>query len=166
MLAHSRLYSDKAGHIDTSDSKPSWGLARRILGRWRWYGCSLLFAISGETESIGSNNLMGQWLSAIGGYTVEQIDNYPSGQTAFAIASTLVCATWTDYTKARWPVLVYMSIALIISSIIILVWSTPTAAKFFAYCESLSCSIRDTSNVRIFSDLAGAAYAGQATTFA
>ena len=31
------------------------------------------FAISGETESLGSNNLMGQWLSAIGGYTVEQI---------------------------------------------------------------------------------------------
>jgi hypothetical protein len=31
------------------------------------------FAISGETESFGSNNLMGQWLKAIGGYTVEQI---------------------------------------------------------------------------------------------
>ena len=61
-------------------------------------------------------------------------DYYPSGQTAFAIASTLICATWTDYTKARWPVLVYMSLALIVSSIIILVWSTPTAAKFFAYC--------------------------------
>lgn len=31
------------------------------------------FAVSGETESFGSNNLMGQWLKAIGGYTVEQI---------------------------------------------------------------------------------------------
>ncbi|KJA30072.1 hypothetical protein HYPSUDRAFT_125890 [Hypholoma sublateritium FD-334 SS-4] len=126
----------------------SWGLAKRVLGRWRWYGCSLLFAISGETESFGSNNLMGQWLKAIGGYTVEQIDFYPSGMTAFAIVSTLVCATWTDRSQVRWPVLVYMALACIMSSICLLVWSSPTGLKFFAYY------------------LAGASYAGQATTFA
>jgi hypothetical protein len=34
------------------------------------------FAVSGETESFGSNNLMGQWLSAIGGYTVEQVGRH------------------------------------------------------------------------------------------
>ena len=135
MLAHSRLHNGKIEDVDTSGAKPSWDLARRVLSRWRWYGLSLLFAISGETESIGSNNLMGQWLSSIGGYSVEQVDNFPSGQTAFAIASTLVCATWTDYTKKRWPVLVYMSLALIVSSIILLVYNVPTGAKFFAYCE-------------------------------
>lgn len=31
------------------------------------------FAISGETEALGSNNIMGQYLKAMGGYTVEQI---------------------------------------------------------------------------------------------
>lgn len=31
------------------------------------------FAISGETESFGSNNLMGQWMKAIGGFSVPQI---------------------------------------------------------------------------------------------
>lgn len=61
-------------------------------------------------------------------------DFYPSGVTAVAIASTLVCATWTDYTGVRWPVLVYMSVACIIASICILVWSSPTGLKFFAYC--------------------------------
>jgi len=134
---------------DVSHAKPSWDLLRRVLGRWRWYACSLLFAISGETESFGSNNLMGQWLKAIGGYTVEQIDYYPSGMTAFAIASTLVCATWTDSTRSRsrWPVLVYMSISCIIASICLLVWSAPVGLRFFAYY------------------LAGASYAGQATTF-
>lgn len=77
MLASSRLETDNARHIDTATDKPSWNLARRVLGRWRWYGCSLLFAISGETESFGSNNLMGQWLSAIGGYSVEQVGEQP-----------------------------------------------------------------------------------------
>ena len=96
---------------------------------------------------------MGQWLKAIGGYTVEQIgeslalndrmfaevvtDNYPSGVTAFGIVSTLVCATWTDYTRVRWPVLVYMCAACTIASICILVWGSPVGLKFFAYCEWL-----------------------------
>jgi len=146
-LAYTRLEEEPS--LEQAKSRSlSWNLVRRVLGRWRWYACSLLFAISGETESFGSNNLMGQWLKAIGGYTVEQIDYYPLGSTAFAIVSTLVCATWTDHTRVRWPVLVYMSVACIISSICILVWNSPTGLKFFAYY------------------LAGASYAGQATTFA
>ncbi|KAE9410307.1 hypothetical protein BT96DRAFT_983861 [Gymnopus androsaceus JB14] len=39
-----------------------------------------------ETESFGSNNLIGQWLEAIGGYSVEQTDYYPPGVTAFGIS--------------------------------------------------------------------------------
>ncbi|KAI0053063.1 MFS general substrate transporter [Auriscalpium vulgare] len=142
------LASKRLSMTDTSRRPLSWDTAKRVLGRWRWYACSLLFAISGETESFGSNNLMGQWLKAIGGYTVEQIDNYPSGMTAFAITSTLVCATWTDRSQRRWPVLVYMATACTVSAICILVWRSPTGLKFFAYY------------------LAGASYAGQATTFA
>ncbi|KAG8218791.1 major facilitator superfamily domain-containing protein, partial [Butyriboletus roseoflavus] len=144
LLSYDRL---EHGH-DVSRRPLSWNLAKRVLTRWRWYGCSLLFAISGETESFGSNNLMGQWLSAVGGYSVEQVDYYPSGVTAFGIVSTLVCATWTDYTRTRWPVLVYMSFCCTTAAICILVWSSPTGLKFFAYY------------------IAGAAYSGQATTFA
>ncbi|KAF8640079.1 hypothetical protein AX17_001319 [Amanita inopinata Kibby_2008] len=137
-----------AGRVEVNPGSLSWRLVRRVLGRWRWYACSLLFAISGETESFGSNNLMGQWLKSIGGYTVEQIDYYPSGVTAVAIVSTLVCASLTDHSGVRWPVLVYMSVACIIASICILIWSSPTGLKFFAYY------------------IAGASYAGQAATFA
>ncbi|KAH8830716.1 MFS general substrate transporter [Flagelloscypha sp. PMI_526] len=119
--------------------------ARRVLSKWRFYGCSLLFAISGETEILGSAGIMGQWMKAIGGYHVEQIDYYPTGLTAVAIASTLICATWTDYTKKRWPVLVYMAISCIIAAIILLAPKSPRGLQFFAFCAS---------------------YAGQATTFA
>ena len=91
---------------------------------------------------------MGQWLSAIGGYSVENVDYYPSGMTAFAIVSTLVAATLTDRNQKRWMVLIYMSVACIFAAICILVWSSPTWLKFVAYY------------------VAGASYAGQATTFA
>ncbi|KAK0206635.1 major facilitator superfamily domain-containing protein [Desarmillaria ectypa] len=130
-----KLASDRLqGQIQVAREPVSWATVKRILGKWRWYGCSLLFAISGETESFGSNNIMGQWLKAIGGFSVEQIDYYPSGATAFAIASTLVCATWTDYIRIRWPVLVYMSVACIMSAVCLLVWGSPTGLKFFAFC--------------------------------
>jgi len=127
----------------------SFALVKRMLRRWRWYGCTLLFTISGETESLGSNNIMGQWLKSIGGYTVEQIDNYPSGVSAFGIFSTLLAATITDLLpgQPRWPVLVYMAICCVVGAICILVWSSPTGAKFFGYY------------------LAAGSYAGQATTF-
>jgi len=88
-------FSQKLTHkIQVARQPLSWGVARRVLGRWRWYGCSSLvgilailallcivstgsqFAISGETESFGSNNLMGQWLKAIGGFTVERIGTF------------------------------------------------------------------------------------------
>ena len=91
---------------------------------------------------------MGQWLSAIGGYSVENVDYYPSGMTAFAIVSTLVAATLTDRNQKRWMVLIYMSVACIFAAICILVWSSPRWLKFVAYY------------------VAGASYAGQATTFA
>ncbi|OSX59270.1 hypothetical protein POSPLADRAFT_1150355 [Postia placenta MAD-698-R-SB12] len=149
-LATARVQKDKRSSAEGMHGRLSWDLVRRVLGRWRWYGCSLLFAISGECESFGSNNLMGLWLKAIGGYTVEEIDYYPSGVTAVGIVSTLVCATWTDSTRsrARWPVLVWMVTAVIVASICIVVWSSPIGLKFFAYY------------------LAGASYSGQATTFA
>lgn len=115
---------------------------------------------------------MGQWLSAIGGYSVEQVgqsaarddprsvgqhcaDYYPSGMTAFAIVSTLVCATWTDHTHARWPVLVYMSFCCTAAAICILVWSSPTGLKFFAYCVSRGVSFLDR-----FTDSAVGRYCG------
>ena len=108
---------------------------------------------------------MGQWLKALSTstssssdtYTVEQIDYYPSGMTAFAILSTLIASTWTDAThsRARWPVLVYMSLAVIVSSVVLLATRGDGSAgggrrgaQFFAWY------------------FAGASYAGQATTFA
>lgn len=69
LLLYERLKSDH----DVDRHPLSWGLVKKVLGHWRWYACSLLFAVSGETESFSSNNLMGQWLSSSGDYSVEQV---------------------------------------------------------------------------------------------
>jgi len=38
ILARTRL----RGEVQVDRSPLTWNLARRILGRWRWYACSLL----------------------------------------------------------------------------------------------------------------------------
>lgn len=40
LLSCERLESEK--DKDISHGHLSWGIFRRVLGRWRWYGCSLL----------------------------------------------------------------------------------------------------------------------------
>lgn len=54
---------------------------------------------------------------------------------AVAIVATITCATLTDRTSVRWPVLVLMSISCIISAVCLLIWSGPIGLKFFAYCK-------------------------------
>ncbi|KAL0070888.1 hypothetical protein AAF712_002109 [Marasmius tenuissimus] len=103
---------------------------------------------------------MGQYLKGIGGYNVEQIDFYPSGATAVAIASTLVCATWTDYNRKRWAVLVYMSISCIIAGGVLLGLGGTSSDRE----GGRSSSIRGAVFFGYY--LAGASFAGQATTFA
>lgn len=181
LLSYERL-EDRDSRRDVSHSKPTWNLFRRVHSRWRWYTCSLLvrflsfcvfssclhfflsqFLVSGETESFGSNNLMGQWLKSVGGYSVEQTDYYPSGMTAFAIASTLIASTWTDATRsrARWPVLVYMCVAVLVSSVVLLVAQRGTAKEGG---EGWTGGKRRLAFFAWY--FAGASYAGQATTFA
>ncbi|KAJ6502456.1 MFS general substrate transporter [Mycena sanguinolenta] len=100
--------------------------------------------VGGELESIGSNSLMALWMKASvqPTYTIQNINYYPSGGTAIAIA------VWTDYNNKRYQVNILIAACMLVSSIILLVY-TPisTAGKFFAFY------------------LAGVSYSGQASNF-
>jgi ACS family pantothenate transporter-like MFS transporter len=67
------------------------GTARRALVGWRWYLFSALFMVSATAfEASGIYAQMGLWLKAEGGYTVEQINYYPTIVTAVAIVATII----------------------------------------------------------------------------
>ncbi|KAJ7449911.1 major facilitator superfamily domain-containing protein [Mycena latifolia] len=128
-LAISRLPPKPKTKLDLS-------LIRRIVG--------------GELESIGSNSLMALWMKASVDpkYTVQNINYYPAGGTAVAIIALLGTAVWTDYTNKRYQVNILIAACMLISSVILLVY-TPisTGGKFFAFY------------------LSGVSYAGQASNF-
>ncbi|KAJ7509975.1 MFS general substrate transporter [Mycena galericulata] len=128
-LAISRLPPKPKTKLDSS-------LMRRIVG--------------GELESFGSNSLMALWMKASvhPKYTVQEINYYPAGGTAVAIVALLGTAVWTDYTNKRYQVNILIAACMLISSVVLLVY-TPisNAGKFFAFY------------------LAGVSYAGQASNF-
>ncbi|KAJ7741512.1 MFS general substrate transporter [Mycena maculata] len=143
-LAISRLPPKPKTKLDVS-------LIRRVLGRWRIYAlCLIWYIVGGELESIGSNSLMALWMKASVQpvYTVQHINYYPAGGTAVAIVALLGTAVWTDYTNKRYQVNLLIAACMLVSSVILLVY-TPisTGGKFFAFY------------------LAGVSYAGQASNF-
>jgi len=142
-LAISRLPPKPKTRLDMS-------LIPRVLGRWRIYAMCTIWIVGGELESIGSNSLMALWMKASvePKYTVQNINYYPAGGTAVAIVALLGTAVWTDYTNKRYQVNILIAACMLLSSVILLVY-TPisTAGKFFAFY------------------LSGISYAGQASNF-
>lgn len=134
---------------DVPERKP-WDLSfvKRIITSWYWYGFVMLWIIAGETESFSSNSLLSLYMKALSGYTVSQLNNYPTGVPAVGIVSTLFFATLTDFLGGkRYIVGYWIAITGIATSVMILT-STGKATVFAAYYW------------------AGSVYACQATFFA
>ncbi|PNY29648.1 Pantothenate transporter liz1 [Tolypocladium capitatum] len=130
---------------------------KKVLTSWYWWGFVGLWAIAGETESFSSNSLLALYLQKhpVHKYTVEELNNYPTGVAAVGIVSTLFWATVTDFLGGkRYLVGYYIGITAIATSIMILVASrnptspTSTSVTMGAYYW------------------AGSVYACQATFFA
>jgi ACS family pantothenate transporter-like MFS transporter len=116
------------------ERKP-WDLAfvKRVFTSWYWYGFVMLWVIGGETESFLSNSLMSLYMKSVGGYTISQLNDYPTGIPAVGIVSTLFFATLTDFLGGkRYIVGYYIFVTGIATSVMILV-STKTSVVFAAY---------------------------------
>ncbi|CDU23360.1 probable FEN2-Pantothenate permease [Sporisorium scitamineum] len=128
-------------------TKLSWDLVKRVFGRWHIYLFALLFGFGSMLESAGVNSVMGFWFKSMH-FTKAQINYYPLSLISIAIFTTLIAAYTTDYVGSRFWVNPLMALIICISSILLLVWNIPYAAKFFAFA------------------IQGAGYMGQATNFA
>ncbi|RDW75283.1 hypothetical protein BP6252_06425 [Coleophoma cylindrospora] len=127
----------------------NFGFLKRILTSWYWYGFVILWIIAGETESFSSNSLLSLYLKSIGGYSVSQLNNYPTGVPAVGIVSTLFWATLTDFMGGkRYLVGYWIALTGIINSAMILAPGSSVAVHMGAYYW------------------AGSVYACQATFFA
>jgi ACS family pantothenate transporter-like MFS transporter len=106
----------------------------RVLSSWQWWGFVMLWVIAGETESFSSNSLISLYLQKKGGYSVSQLNNYPTGVPAVGIVSTLFWATLTDfYGGKRYLVGFFIFIIGIVTSAMILADGSNNAVSMTAY---------------------------------
>lgn len=110
---------------------------KKIVTTWRFYLFSALFAVSATSfEKTGIYAEFQLWLKSTGRYTKQEINYYPTLNTAVAIVSTYALTVYSDATRNRFIVNPIMYVSVIISCIILLVWNVPTGAHFFAYIIS------------------------------
>lgn len=141
-LAKSRLPPKPQTKLDKSAFK-------RVCGSWHWWLFSLLWAIGGENESYVINTLFALWLKAEG-YSISARNNYPNGIYAVGILSTFATALYVDMTGAKyhWHVAIYITVIMLISTILLLARPLNATCVFIAHY------------------LSGVSFSGQATYFA
>lgn len=94
-----------------------------------------------------SNAILNLFLQSTGKYSIEQINYIPTGVSGVGIVATILLGWYSDITKARWHVGIFLSFTAIISGALVL--NPPTYnAKLFALL------------------LNGCQYAGQTSFFA
>lgn len=110
---------------------------RRIVGTWRWYLFSALFTVSATSfEKTGIYGEWGLWLRTRPEVSTQDRNYIPTINTAVAIISTYLLTVYSDATQNRFIVNPIMFLAVLISSIMLLVWNISNGAKSFAYAIS------------------------------
>ena len=111
---------------------------KRVIGRWHWWLFSLLWVFGGENESFGSNSLLALWLK-FNKYTVAQRNHYPMGIYAIGISATYLSALYVDHTGGRkhWHMAIFISVIMVVVSIMVLVNPLKTSVMFTAQYLSL-----------------------------
>lgn len=131
------------------ESSFNWTVLKRVFGQWKWWAFSLLWVFGGLNEGFSSNSLFSLWLLHFK-YPVTQNNYFPMGIYAIGIVTTLGSSIYINMTggKNHFHVVIFISVAVIISAIMILADPLSKANVFAAYY------------------IAGIAYAGQTAFFA
>ncbi|KAG9091646.1 hypothetical protein FS749_016379 [Ceratobasidium sp. UAMH 11750] len=140
-LARSRISPRPKAKFDKAAVK-------NIFMGWRYWMFSLLFVVTSQLEAYGTNGIVSVWLTLAGIVGPPRNSYYALGLIAVAIFTTILAGLATDIWGKRWRVNIFMGVALLISSIMLLVWDIPLGAKYFAFY------------------LGGCGYAGQGSNFA
>lgn len=115
----------------------TWTFVKSVLTSWYWIGFVVLWIIAGETESFSSNGLLSLYMKYYEeerGYTVAQLNNYPTGVAAVGIVSTLFWATLTDFMGGkRYLVGYWIAITGVATSVLILLPNASETMIFVAY---------------------------------
>ncbi|KAJ3344071.1 hypothetical protein HDU93_003234 [Gonapodya sp. JEL0774] len=126
-LAKTRLVKNgKSGNV-----KYSWDLLKRVFGRWHWYLFTILYAIYNSSATAWGQ--LGFLLKFGGGFSVQQINLYPTGVNAVTAFFTFFWGWYADFSGNRFIVIFLPMTISAIFITILAVWDVPFGLKFASY---------------------------------
>ncbi|RKU40416.1 hypothetical protein DL546_001736 [Coniochaeta pulveracea] len=123
--------------LEADDRKPlgnfGMSLFKRVLGRWHFWVLCAWFSLLYFVYQAPTTSTMALWLKAEKTYTVPQINNLPTVYSAVSIVFMLVSGTYNDWRGSQIDSVIVICLTQIVSESILVAWTVPKGAKFFAY---------------------------------
>ena len=107
---------------------------RRIFTSWHIYALVLLYIFFNNGNGGSSQPAFPLWLKAEG-YSVREINIYPTITEVISIITTLIYAWTSDslFRGARWPAIVFSGVVKIFAYACLTVWTIPNGLKWASF---------------------------------
>lgn len=129
-LARKRLESDGAEAPKVKLNRHEFA---KIFKTWHWFGFVALYYVFNQSM-ITNGSPFSLYLKANDDiYTISQINNYPTGQSALSIVAALVGCYWADATGKHWLPSICICVCMSFGSICMAIWNIPVGLKFFSF---------------------------------
>lgn len=107
---------------------------RKIFASWHIYALVLLYILFNNGNGGASQPAFPLWLKSQG-YTLREINIYPTLVEVISVITTLIYAWTSDslFRGARWPAIVFSGLIKIIAYIGLTIWDIPNAFKWTCF---------------------------------
>jgi ACS family pantothenate transporter-like MFS transporter len=104
---------------------------KKVLSSWHIYLLTLLYIFYLNGGGVSAQPAFAIWLKQQG-YSITQINTYPTLTTAVQIITTLIYAWMSDtiLQGRRWPPIIFSGVMIIIVNTSLTVWNIPTGWKW------------------------------------
>lgn len=130
LLAQERMHADgRANRAPYTKAK-----FKNIFSSWHIYLLTLLYILFNNGGGVSAQPAFALWLKQQG-YSIPQINTYPTLTTVVQIITTVIYA-WTSDTilkGARWPPIIFSGVMIIIVNTSLAIWNIPTAWKWACF---------------------------------
>ncbi len=105
----------------------------KIFKTWHWFGFVALYYVFNQSM-ITNGSPFNLYLKAHKDiYSISQINNLPTGQSALSIVAALAGCYWADATGKHWLPSICICVCMSFGAICMAVWNIPVGLKLFSF---------------------------------
>ncbi|PVH97593.1 MFS general substrate transporter [Periconia macrospinosa] len=111
-------------------AKLSWNIVKRTLTRWEFYIGVLAYTFF--LSSSYPHGQMAMWLKYVGGYSIPQINEIPTGAQGVSVIAALL-ATSLCMIYPLWTIFSIVQVIYLFANICLLIWAIPKTLHFVSF---------------------------------